>query len=321
MNERSAHPLLAVDPDLGRLLSAGRRELALPRLYVEMATVPPGEWDAPRDVSEGDIGLLVVDGAVSCELRVDDTVSAELLGPKDVLRPGALEENRLFAQEITWTVLEPLRVARLDARFAEQLRNWPEINAVLIDRLNARAQRLATAQAIAQLNGVDRRVIALMWQLAERWGHMTPEGVHVPLVLSHRMLSRLIGARRPSVSTAVGELARRGELIRRPDKTWVLTGDADDFPGPSSDRIVPIRRRLLGREEEQASSAERPAPGAVAVDAVHARHARLRASVDRLRVETEATLTSLGEATADARRLAAEARRRRGSRPAPPLRS
>lgn len=311
MSERSAHPLLVVDPELGRLLSTERRELALPRLYAELATVPAGDWDAVSAVPDGGIGLLVIDGAVTCELRVDDTLSAELLGPTDVLRPAAMTESHVFEQAIGWTVQAPLRVARLDARFAEQLRHWPEINAVLIDRLNARAQRLATAQAISQLNGVDRRVIALMWQLAERWGHVTPEGVHVPLVLSHQVLSRLIGARRPSVSTAVGELARRGELVRKPDKTWVLTGEASDFPQPSRDRVAPIRRRLIGRESD-ADPAEPPAAAAiVAIDEFRAEHAKLQASVQRLRVETQMTLASLGAATADARQLVAAAEWRR----------
>ena len=42
------------------------------------------------------------------------------------------------------------------------------------------------------------------------------QGVVVPLALTHRILGQLVGARRPTVSTALAELAERGELVRRP---------------------------------------------------------------------------------------------------------
>ena len=82
---------------------------------------------------------------------------------------------------------------------------------MIVDRLSERAQRLAITQAISQLNRVDRRLLALFWHLAERWGRVASDGIAVPLVLSHRLIGELVGARRPTVSTA---LARAGP--RRP---------------------------------------------------------------------------------------------------------
>jgi hypothetical protein len=96
----------------------------------------------------------------------------------------------------------------------------------LIDRLSQRSARLATTQAISQMTKVDRRLVALFWHLAERWGRMTAAGVHVPLRISHRLLGQLVGARRPTISAAVSQLAISGELVRRPDSTWLLTGDS-----------------------------------------------------------------------------------------------
>ena len=96
---------------------------------------------------------------------------------------------------------------------------------MLVDRLSERAQRLAITQAISQLNRVDERLKALFWHLAERWGRVAREGVVVPLVLSHRLIGELIGARRPTVSTALTELAREEQLVRRADGTWLLTGE------------------------------------------------------------------------------------------------
>ena len=45
----------------------------------------------------------------------------------------------------------------------------------------------------------------------------------LPLALSHRMLGQIVGARRPTVSTALGALARDGLVARRVDG-WLLLG-------------------------------------------------------------------------------------------------
>ena len=44
----------------------------------------------------------------------------------------------------------------------------------------------------------------------------------VPLALTHRLLGQLVGARRPTVSTALGELAERGELVRRVNSSTMV---------------------------------------------------------------------------------------------------
>ncbi|HEY6886353.1 MAG TPA: hypothetical protein VI300_01200, partial [Solirubrobacter sp.] len=38
-------------------------------------------------------------------------------------------------------------------------------------------------------------------------------------------LAGMVGARRPSVTTALGQLISRGEVERRPDGGWLLLGD------------------------------------------------------------------------------------------------
>jgi hypothetical protein len=115
-----------------------------------------------------------------------------------------------------------------DRRFAAEAARYPEVTAALFDRLGERSVRLATTQAISQLTRVDRRLKALFWHLAERWGRVTGDGVVVPLALTHRILGQLVGARRPTVSTALSELSDRGELVRRPDGAWLLRGDPPD---------------------------------------------------------------------------------------------
>jgi CRP/FNR family cyclic AMP-dependent transcriptional regulator len=46
----------------------------------------------------------------------------------------------------------------------------------------------------------------------------------VPLPLGHQRLADLVGAQRPTVSTALGELSRAGALSRREDGNWLLLG-------------------------------------------------------------------------------------------------
>ena len=138
-----------------------------------------------------------------------------------------------------------MQLALLDRRLANLLARYPEINAVIVDRLSVRAQRLAITQAISQLNRVDRRLLALFWHLAERWGKVSREGIAVPLVLSHRLIGELVGARRPTVSTALAELARDGQVVRRDDGTWLLTGEPVNVPRESVTEVIRQRRRLM----------------------------------------------------------------------------
>ena len=204
--------LLEADPDLGILLSDPRRADAERDLVVRTYQVPAGPWDVARmaGTSADHVGLLVLDGVLSRELIVADHVSAELLGPGDVLRPWQTGNRAsLLPVDAVWSALSPLTVA-------------------VLDRLGERSIRLATTQAISQLTRVDRRLRALFWHLAERWGRVSGQGVIVPLPLTHRILGQLVGARRPTVSTALADLAERQELERRADGSWLLRGDPPD---------------------------------------------------------------------------------------------
>jgi CRP/FNR family transcriptional regulator, cyclic AMP receptor protein len=223
--------LLEADPDLGALLSAGRRADAERELVVRTHRLAVGPWDVTRltGASADHVGLLILDGVLSRELVVADHVSAELLGPGDLVRPWqATARASLLPVDAIWSVLSTMTVAVLDRRFAAEAARYPEITSALFDRLSERSVRLATTQAISQLTRVDRRLKALFWHLAERWGRVSGDGVIVPLALTHRILGQLVGARRPTVSTALSELADRGELIRRPDGSWLLRGDPPD---------------------------------------------------------------------------------------------
>ena len=81
--------------------------------------------------------------------------------------------------------------------------------------------------AIVQQPRIDLRLHMLFWELADRWGTVRQDGVHVPLYLTHSMLADLVAARRPTVTKALGELAERSAVIWTGDD-WLLMGDPPD---------------------------------------------------------------------------------------------
>jgi CRP/FNR family cyclic AMP-dependent transcriptional regulator len=100
---------------------------------------------------------------------------------------------------------------------------------------------------------------------------VTCDGIVVPLTISHRLLGEFIGARRPTVSTALAALERQGKVRRREDATWLLTGDAPGSPAEQVRRVVSHRRRLMSHETRPTLSLvdgkrrfDQPAPGSCA---------------------------------------------------------
>jgi len=220
--------LLVEDPDLARGLDPHRQREASQRLLVRAIEVPRGRW-SPGDLgtpSGRPIGLLLLSGLLVREATVEHHPCAELLGPGDLLRAWEEPDTEiLLPRTIEWSALTACRIAIIDQAFAVRAAQWPEIFACLIDRSARRAERLVVMQAIAHLTRVDDRLLALLWVLAERWGRVVPDGVLVSLRLPHRTLAAMVGARRPSVTTALGQLMSRGEIARRADGGYVLKGD------------------------------------------------------------------------------------------------
>ena len=251
--------VLDVDPDLGQWLDDGRRAAAARELVGAPLALEMSEWDVASVMNAGPahVGLLVVEGFLVRESLLRDGVSSELVGPGDLLRPWDDGDAfpRLLTVETRWNVLSPSRLVVLDSRFAARLRDYPEVMAALFARLHQRSQRLTTAKAISQLTNVERRLVALLWHLAERWGVVTPDGVVIPLTLSHRLLSQMVGAQRPTISTAVARLASRGEVIRRADGTWLLPTHVAPDLTPRHPPVVHTRRRLCRMDDSRSELA------------------------------------------------------------------
>jgi CRP/FNR family transcriptional regulator, cyclic AMP receptor protein len=191
-------------------------------------SLAPGPWEPPIErVQPGGLGVLVVEGLLVRDVVLAGTRCTELIGTGDIVEPNDLwAGDRLVPLGIDWTILEDTRVALLDARFAALASRWPPLLSAMFARVAERSFRLSTHAAICQLGRVELRLLALMWHLAERWGRVSPEGITLPLRFSHATLGRLVGARRPTVSLALKELASRGDIVRRADGTWCLRGEA-----------------------------------------------------------------------------------------------
>jgi CRP/FNR family cyclic AMP-dependent transcriptional regulator len=227
--------VLDIDPDLGSNLAPDRFEQAKQALVARVEEVPRGAWEL--DVNRGPdanggIGLLILEGVVVRRLSLSHRSCAELLGPGDLLRPTQDGFGELLAPfSVAFRVIEPLLLAHLDARFVGRSARFPEMTGELISRALDRSRLLARMLAVAQLPRVDTRLLIAMWHLSERWGTVRPEGRVLPSFLSHELLGWIVGARRPSVTTALGTLGQRELVMRQDDGTWLLGEKPPVFEG------------------------------------------------------------------------------------------
>ena len=220
--------IVDADPELGDLLAPEERERARRQALTRLRRLTAGAWDVSESV-EPEVhhrGFLIVDGLITREVEVLGRRCVELLGGGDVIRPWSWDEDGAHVKaEVGWVVLEASRMAVLDHGLIVRITPWPELGLELFSRGTRRAHALAVALAIAHHQRVDDRLLLTLWHLAERWGRVLPEGIAVPLPLSHQRLADLVGAHRPAVTSAIGALTKRGVISRRDDRTWVLHGD------------------------------------------------------------------------------------------------
>jgi CRP/FNR family cyclic AMP-dependent transcriptional regulator len=231
-------PVVSVFREVPELLSGlgeGGREVA--DLRVPLMLVERGPWSppAPRQSAEPHFGVLLLDGLVLRRLTLNGRTGAELLGAGDLLQPWLRQPPyETLVAEPGWEVLERARLAVLDGRFAAQVAPWPEIAATLVGRALERACRLSFQHVASHTPGLYGRLLALFWALADRWGRVTPNGVLVPLGLTHATMAELVGAARPSVSTALAKLARNGTVCRI-SGGWLLDMRSMELHAPGVD--------------------------------------------------------------------------------------
>jgi CRP/FNR family cyclic AMP-dependent transcriptional regulator len=183
-----------------------------------------GLW-APPDALARAVGIVVLDGLLVGTGTLFARSDVRLLGPGDML------DGRTFTNpEVAWRALGHAHLAVLDSAFVLAARHRPALIVGLARRLSEAQEEEHIRAQICAMPRVEERILALLCHLAERWGHVTPDGVTLTLPVTHELLGSLIGARRPTVSLAIRALAEQGLLGRR-GETWILPLDCSTWQG------------------------------------------------------------------------------------------
>jgi CRP/FNR family cyclic AMP-dependent transcriptional regulator len=229
------------DPDLLEGLDDATAERLRHRVAARRMWAEPGPWQprfAPGE-TRGHLGLLVIDGLLVRTVRLAGREAAEVVGPGDLIRPWDADDA-LGSVESTseWRVLQPTTFAGLDEQFARRIADWPTITAQLLSRSVRRCRTVVYQAAIAHVRHAETRVLLALWQLADRWGKVTAEGVVVPVPLTHQLLAEITCLQRPTVSSALGHLSATGKVSRGRDGGWVLHGAPPHTGTPAASEDV-----------------------------------------------------------------------------------
>ncbi len=228
--------VLCEAPELAEAIPAEVRDTAIAECVAPELQLALGSWHVERSLApEGAIGLLVLSGLLIRRLGIGRRTGAELLGEGDLLRPWQAElDESTLPLKVSWSGVEPTRLAVLDAGFMAKVAHYPELAGALIARAIERSRNFAVQLAIIHQARVDIRVRMLLWHFAGRWGRVRIDGTVVPLRLTHAVLADLVAARRPTVTSALSRLGKLG-LVRFDGEVWVLSGGP---PGELADNAL-----------------------------------------------------------------------------------
>jgi hypothetical protein len=218
--------VLREDPELADAIPPDRRGQAIEECTAPELSLQPGRWGGRGSLGfRGGIGVLVLRGLMIRRVGIEGRFGAELIGEGDLLRPNEESVSPLLPLTTDWSIVAPTRVAALDLAFEQYLSQYPELGRCLIARALQRSKNMSVNMAIVHQARVDVRLHMLLWHLAARWGRVRSDGTVLRLRLTHAVLADLVAARRPTVTTALSDLAKRG-VLKTDGETWVLSGEA-----------------------------------------------------------------------------------------------
>jgi CRP/FNR family transcriptional regulator, cyclic AMP receptor protein len=136
-----------------------------------------------------------------------------------------------LTRRAAWRVLRPTRIALLDDEFGRRAGGIPAIALGLLSRSTRTAHWLLAKSLIVSCPVLEDLVILLFALLGERWGRVTSEGIALDLPLTHKLLATLCGARRPSVTLALGALKDDDLVERASNGRWLLRRPGGGRPG------------------------------------------------------------------------------------------
>ena len=221
--------LLDLDEDLASAFGMRMRVAARSAVTAQVCNIPAGEFELEplfADVAGG-LGLLIVGGIVELDTEVGGRTASELIGEATCSCHGRAAATWSSSRAPGSRAPSFRRGSRSSTRTSpagcgpgsRSRARWSSAACAAPWTLNV--QRAATCHPRA-----DVRVALLLWHLAERWGTVQPDGIHLSLPLTHRLIGRLVGAERPSVSHALSHSAS-ADLVSRERDGLVLHGTAE----------------------------------------------------------------------------------------------
>jgi len=215
--------LLEAVPELAEHLGPEVSAPARDQLEVPIVSIPRGSW-RPEDLGGGEahpFGAILISGLVARRVDVGGHPGLDLYGPGDLMPVDGLQNASLPAAE-TWSATMPSTVAVLDDHFLLGARRWPRLVSALLVKSQLQHDRLLVQLVAGQQPRVEDRLLLLLRHLSDRFGRVTPDGIVLPLQLTHEALGQLVGARRPTVTLALKVLCDRGALARLPGRSWLV---------------------------------------------------------------------------------------------------
>ena len=205
----------------------------------------------------------MLEGLVSRRVSVSGASATDVSGPGDLIRPWEDDEFASAPVDALVSVICPTRLAVLDERFATATARWPTFTAELMSRYLFRTRWLLLQLAVSSHRRVDARLLMMLWNVADRYGRVRPEGILLRLpaqaraARAARRSSASFGhlrARRAVAGGARGAgrgglaAARRGPAggRRRPPRASP-SGDRRSRVGLTARRGVSGRRRAAWR--------------------------------------------------------------------------
>lgn len=221
-NGGQAGAAVQLDNQLRERRSGFEREVTR-RVAARVRRLCRGPFDAiaiAEDPADS-FGLLVLDGLIAVDLGVGRAQVSWLIGAEDLIRPWDMGESSLTAGA-SWHAVTNARVALLDGEFSRRASGVPELACALVERATQTSHWLLAESLIVSAPVVEERLLLLFALLAERWGKVRPEGVWLELPLTHDLLARISGSRRPSVSTALRSLDDAGIVESVHRGCWLI---------------------------------------------------------------------------------------------------
>jgi CRP-like cAMP-binding protein len=238
--------VLDAAPDLASSLTADERR------RLEQVSVPVVAMSSQGSLAVEELlerraafAAIVVEGLVLHHLATGGNPGLRILGPGDTIMTP-LAPGPTFLGSSRYVAQSSARLALLGDEFLIAAHGAPHVLVGLQAAAAEQMERLSLQLVICQLPRVADRVLAMLWLLAESFGRVTPAGTRLPLSLTHEVLGALVGARRPTVTLALGELADRGALVHQ-DLGWLLlqrpalTATGKGTPGPGKGPLEPPR--------------------------------------------------------------------------------